>query len=106
MDGVVRPPSAFSIMCGSPPATYATAEFVVPKSIPIIFAIVFCYGIKKFRENLYNALQRGLSSRLLFFDDDLRWANDPVPHFVPVSKDPEDGARLAGNVLGLLDRVV
>src|SRR3989344_5365093 len=40
-DGVVRAPSAFSSICGSPPAITAIAELVVPKSIPSIFAIHF-----------------------------------------------------------------
>src|SRR3954454_8500070 len=38
-DGVVRPPSAFSITVGSPPSRTAMHEFVVPRSIPIVFAI-------------------------------------------------------------------
>ena len=38
-DGVVRPPSAFSITVGSPPSSTAMHEFVVPRSIPIVFAI-------------------------------------------------------------------
>src|ERR1700753_3565091 len=40
-DGVVRPPSSLAITLGSPPSITATTEFVVPKSIPIIFAIGF-----------------------------------------------------------------
>src|SRR3989344_9091591 len=40
-EGVVRAPSAFSRMCGSPPWITAIAEFVVPKSIPRIFPICF-----------------------------------------------------------------
>src|SRR5580658_7083124 len=39
-DGVVRPPSAFSITVGSPPSSTAIHEFVVPRSIPMVFAIV------------------------------------------------------------------
>ena len=39
-EGVVRPPSGFVIMVGSPPSNTATQEFVVPKSIPIIFPII------------------------------------------------------------------
>ena len=39
-DGVVRPPSAFSITVGSPPSSTAMHEFVVPRSIPMVFAIV------------------------------------------------------------------
>ena len=35
-DGVVRPPSAFSITVGSPPSSTAMQELVVPRSIPIV----------------------------------------------------------------------
>ena len=42
-DGVVRFPSTFSIIFGTPPSIIATAEFVVPKSIPIILLIIFLY---------------------------------------------------------------
>src|SRR6266513_2916337 len=38
-DGVVRPPSAFSITVGSPPSSTAMHEFVVPRSIPMVLAI-------------------------------------------------------------------
>src|SRR5476649_2508227 len=37
-DGVVRPPSAFAITAGSPPSSTAMHEFVVPRSIPSVFA--------------------------------------------------------------------
>src|SRR6201995_2341509 len=36
-DGVVRPPSAFSITVGSPPSSTAIQLLVVPRSIPIVF---------------------------------------------------------------------
>ena len=39
-DGVVLIPSLFAIIWGSPPSKTATQEFVVPKSIPITFAIL------------------------------------------------------------------
>src|ERR1700733_8319419 len=39
-DGVVRPPSSLAITLGSPPSITATTELVVPRSMPIIFAIV------------------------------------------------------------------
>ena len=39
-DGVVRPPSAFGITVGSPPSRTAMHEFVVPRSIPIVFAML------------------------------------------------------------------
>src|SRR5450755_2305793 len=38
-DGVVRPPSAFSMTVGSPPSSTGMHEFVVPRSIPIVLAI-------------------------------------------------------------------
>jgi hypothetical protein len=38
-DGVTRLPSEFSSTTGSPPSMTAMHEFVVPKSIPITFAI-------------------------------------------------------------------
>ena len=39
IDGVVRAPSAFSITFACPPSITATQEFVVPRSIPMTFAI-------------------------------------------------------------------
>ena len=38
-DGVVRPPSEFSMTVGSPPSKTAIQLLVVPRSIPIVFAI-------------------------------------------------------------------
>src|SRR5918911_1834544 len=38
-DGVVRPPSAFSITVGSPPSRTAMHEFVVPRSMPMVLAM-------------------------------------------------------------------
>ena len=38
-EGVVRAPSAFAITTASPFSIVATQEFVVPRSIPITFAI-------------------------------------------------------------------
>src|SRR3954465_10979416 len=39
-EGVVRPPSAFSMTVGSPPSSTAMHEFVVPRSMPMVFAMV------------------------------------------------------------------
>ena len=39
MDGVVRPPSAFLMTVGSPPSRTAMHEFVVPRSMPIVWLI-------------------------------------------------------------------
>ncbi len=36
-DGVVRAPSEFGITTGLPPSITATQEFVVPRSMPIVF---------------------------------------------------------------------
>ena len=38
-EGVVRPPSAFSMTVGSPPSSTAMHEFVVPRSMPMVFAM-------------------------------------------------------------------
>src|SRR3954453_11819912 len=38
-DGVVRPPSAFSMTVGSPPSRTAMHEFIVPRSIPMVLAM-------------------------------------------------------------------
>src|SRR5215213_419935 len=38
-DGVVRPPSEFSMTVGSPPSKTAMHEFVVPRSMPIVLAM-------------------------------------------------------------------
>src|SRR3990170_3981878 len=35
-DGVIRPPSALLMTCGSPPSMTATTELVVPRSMPMI----------------------------------------------------------------------
>ena len=48
-EGVVRPPSAFAMMVGSPPSRTATALFVVPRSIPTaramwVLLVVRCSG--------------------------------------------------------------
>ena len=45
-DGVVRLPSGFAIIFDSVPSRTATAEFVVPKSIPMIY--IMAKGSKNF----------------------------------------------------------
>src|SRR5882724_833761 len=47
-DGVTRRPSEFSKTSGSPPSITAMHEFVVPKSIPITFAIKMLSDIHLF----------------------------------------------------------
>src|ERR1035441_9261963 len=39
MEGVVREPSSLGMTLGSPPSRTATHELVVPRSMPIIFAM-------------------------------------------------------------------
>ena len=39
-DGVVRPPSAFSMTVGSPPSRTAMHEFVVPRSMPMVLPML------------------------------------------------------------------
>ena len=41
-EGVVRAPSEFSITFGCPPSMIATQLFVVPRSMPMIFAMLIC----------------------------------------------------------------
>ena len=42
IEGVVRAPSEFSITLGWPPSMIATQLFVVPRSMPMIFAMLIC----------------------------------------------------------------
>ena len=45
-EGVVRVPSAFSMTLTWSPSITATAELVVPRSIPMIFAMLFPLSLK------------------------------------------------------------
>ena len=71
MEGVVRAPSAFSITFGFLPSITATQEFVVPRSMPITFAIVFSPGYAN-QSNPISGIPDGVSpsplipSRLLY----------------------------------------
>ena len=51
IEGVVRSPSVFSITRESVPSTTATHEFVVPRSIPIIFAMFNLLPALPFQHN-------------------------------------------------------
>src|SRR5271156_3973260 len=53
-DGVVRPPSSLGITLGSPPSITATQELVVPRSIPIILAIIVSYYLSSCKLVLCN----------------------------------------------------
>src|SRR5438270_8479506 len=47
IEGVVRAPSLFSMTLGLPPSMMATQELVVPRSMPMIFAmfVPFVWGM-------------------------------------------------------------
>src|SRR5205823_4979903 len=54
LHGLVRPPSAFGMTVGSPPSSTAMHELVVPRSMPIVFAIwVVCLLLRK-SESVYS----------------------------------------------------
>src|SRR3954462_12002725 len=57
-DGVVRPPSAFSMTVGSPPSRTPLPEWVVPRSMPIVFAML-CAPWDKISVCLAQILARG-----------------------------------------------
>src|SRR6478752_6770732 len=65
-EGVVRPPSAFAMMLGSPPSRTETAELVVPRSIPTARAMGDSLG------------DLG-GDRLLL----VVWSNQVIPQFAP-----------------------
>src|ERR1700726_58951 len=54
IDGVVRPPSAFSITLALFPSITATQELVVPRSMPIAFAMIRLL-VQKMRVNAFAA---------------------------------------------------
>src|SRR6185436_5529256 len=53
--GTVRPPSADAMTVGSPPSMTATTEFVVPRSIPMILAMVcVCSSSGRFGSSVWS----------------------------------------------------
>src|SRR5437764_6146775 len=68
-EGVVRPPSAFSITVGSPPSSTAMQLLVVPRSIPIVFPILHSYSVENLSGRvadlclLRKAIGRGAAGR-------------------------------------------
>src|SRR4051794_15613260 len=78
-EGVVRAPSSFGITLGSPPSRTATTELVVPRSIPIIFAIDWLLNswkiltfirciIESISVNFFDPLRINLSSANFLFE--------------------------------------
>jgi hypothetical protein len=68
-EGVVRLPSEFSSTEGSPPSITAMQEFVVPKSMPSIFAIklLICFSVLSFSSHFTISLDTTLRSGMVFF---------------------------------------
>src|SRR6478609_6023565 len=67
-DGVVRPPSEFSITVGSPPSSTAMHELVVPRSMPMVFAMWDCsfeYACSNLSHILTDFLRRVNSDHLV-----------------------------------------
>jgi hypothetical protein len=59
MDGVVRPPSAFSITLEVLPSITATQELVVPRSMPIALVMKvlrFCLGDPYLRADAFTGI--------------------------------------------------
>ena len=55
-EGVVRPPSAFSMTVGSPPSSTAMHELVVPRSMPMVLPMFQCsfkYALQKSKSRVW-----------------------------------------------------
>ena len=63
MDGVVRAPSAFSITLVELPSMMDTQLLVVPRSMPMIFPMLFSVNAQKRLNALKLRLRGGFSSR-------------------------------------------
>src|SRR6266496_2995087 len=72
-EGVRRLPSWLEMTVGSPPSTTATTEFVVPRSIPITFAMssLSCLEVSRQRRARRGSEPRRLPAALLHVDLDL-----------------------------------
>src|SRR2546428_108203 len=104
-DGVVRPPSAFGMTVGSPPSRTAIQLLVVPRSIPIVFAIFLVPSdwclLRKSKPHRINLLAGALVAGTLF-----SWALPAAgakiqpPRLVRISSDTTDagGAQHATEV--------
>src|SRR5438105_5207848 len=83
-EGVVRPPSSFGITFASPPSITATQEFVVPKSIPIIFAIPSPHSGPQPLNIFSRAQESHLESLIVNYSDALHPQSDsPTPKKSP-----------------------
>src|SRR3989344_6542466 len=103
MDGVVLPPSEFSRIFGPAISMTATAEFVVPRSIPIIFAMVFVYLINNLVVWKVYSSKRSISSPFYFrmlADSNLGRTKHPSVQHVSLLNNRNDPLGLLG-ILGV-----
>src|SRR3954468_15713742 len=94
IEGVVREPSLFSMTLGLPPSMMATHEFVVPRSMPMIFAMSVFLGQETLvvrKVGLFGADSSGAPStwRTLRNHDEGR-AQHPVVEQVTLLQDAHD----------------
>ena len=85
-DGVVRLPSGFAIIFDSVPSRTATAEFVVPKSIPMILDICFSPFYFNFYFAFLSFVHSFLSFRTSFqliIYNYHSWAQNAFVEFIP-----------------------
>src|SRR5207237_10932274 len=94
MEGVVRAPSEFSMTLTLLPSVIATHELVVPRSMPMIFAMFFSGGMKFDGRELWitQSLFKATSARGA--DRDERRPQHPVGDEVALLQDGHDGVRL------------
>src|SRR5471032_2873626 len=91
-EGVVRAPSLFSMTLGLPPSITATQELVVPRSMPMIFAMIFSLreGVLDLAGKLGGwvaaSRARGKSSRARLGDDYQRGTQHPVVEQIALLK--------------------
>src|SRR5579872_5088303 len=90
MEGVRREPSLFSRTVGSPASMTATTEFVVPRSMPITFAIVLFPPDDGYRG--LNASLTCIHWRCIAGHNDLCRANDAIPHDIAGPRYGDNGA--------------
>src|SRR6266480_3486133 len=90
-DGVVRPPSAFGMTVGSPPSSTAMQLLVVPRSMPIVFAIpIFAsvWGLlRKSKPHRINLIFAALVGMAFVATAQAGAAKVPPPRLVRVSTD-------------------
>src|SRR6266508_4096620 len=94
-DGVVRPPSAFGMTVGSPPSSTAMQELVVPRSMPIVFAIFVFASVGLLRKSKPHSIKSPWRRKALVILMGLslaavapaEGAKPPPPRLVRVSTD-------------------